>query len=62
MVVSPLQETLHNHKFDDDEFDDDESFDAVTVLSHDPESNEVVERNEKSSLLTNWPLISSIIV
>lgn len=57
MVVSPLQETLHNHKFDDDE-----SFDALKVSSHDPESDQVAKRNEKSSLWRNWPLISSIIV
>jgi len=57
MVVSPLQETLHNHKFNDDE-----SYDALKDLSDDPESNKVAERNGKSSLLNNWPLISSIIV
>ncbi|KAL1188940.1 Protein ZINC INDUCED FACILITATOR-LIKE 1 [Cardamine amara subsp. amara] len=52
-----IPETLHNHKFDDDE-----SFDALKVSSNDPESDQVAERHEKSSLLNNWPLISSIIV
>ncbi|XP_010419980.1 PREDICTED: protein ZINC INDUCED FACILITATOR-LIKE 1-like [Camelina sativa] len=49
-----IPETLHNHKFDDDQ-----PFDAV---KDDPESNKVAEKNEKSSLLNNWPLVSSIIV
>ncbi|XP_024012130.1 protein ZINC INDUCED FACILITATOR-LIKE 1 isoform X2 [Eutrema salsugineum] len=53
-----IPETLHNHKIDDDS----KSFDALKVLSHDPESHKVTERNEKSSLLKNWPLLSSIIV
>lgn len=61
MVVSPLQETLHNHKMDEDASHD-ESFDALKDLSHDPESHKASERNEKSSLLKNWPLVSSIIV
>ncbi|XP_010492150.1 PREDICTED: protein ZINC INDUCED FACILITATOR-LIKE 1-like [Camelina sativa] len=49
-----IPETLHNHKFDDVQ-----SFDAV---KDDPESNKVAEKKEKSSLLKNWPLMSSIIV
>ncbi|EOA19567.1 hypothetical protein CARUB_v10002619mg [Capsella rubella] len=57
LITLWIPETLHNHKFDDEQ-----SYDDVKVLSHDPESNEVAERNEKSSLLNNWPLISSIIV
>uniref|UniRef100_A0A1J3CIH8 Protein ZINC INDUCED FACILITATOR-LIKE 1 n=1 Tax=Noccaea caerulescens TaxID=107243 RepID=A0A1J3CIH8_NOCCA len=54
-----IPETLHYHEIDDD---DHESFDAHKVLPHDPESHKVAERNEKSSLLKNWPLVSSIIV
>ncbi|AED91936.1 zinc induced facilitator-like 1 [Arabidopsis thaliana] len=57
IVSSRIPETLHNHKFNDDE-----SYDALKDLSDDPESNKVAERNGKSSLLNNWPLISSIIV
>ncbi|WZZ91371.1 protein ZINC INDUCED FACILITATOR-LIKE 1-like isoform X1 [Brassica napus] len=57
-----IPETLHNHKIDDDALSPDESFDAHKALSHDPESHKTTERNEKSSLLKNWPLISSIIV
>ena len=62
MVTFLLQETLHNHKIDDDALSPDESFDAHKALSHDPESHKTTERNEKSSLLKHWPLISSIIV
>ena len=62
MIFFPLQETLHNHKIDDDAPSPDESFDASKLLSHDPESHKAIERNEKTSLLKNWPLISSIIV
>ncbi|CAG7911315.1 unnamed protein product [Brassica rapa] len=57
-----IPETLHNHKIDDDAPSPDESFDASKLLSHDPESHKAIERNEKTSLLKNWPLISSIIV
>ncbi|CAN8299681.1 unnamed protein product [Cochlearia groenlandica] len=57
IVSLRIPETLHNHKIDDDASHD-ESFDALK----DPESHKVEERNEKSSLLKNWPLISSIIV
>ncbi|KAL0735945.1 hypothetical protein Bca4012_012155 [Brassica carinata] len=58
-----IPETLHNHKIDDDASSSlDESFDTSKVLSHDPESHKATERNEKRSLLKNWPLISSIIV
>ncbi|KAG2279171.1 hypothetical protein Bca52824_061726 [Brassica carinata] len=56
------QETLHNHKIDDDASSPDESFDAQKVLSHDPESHKATDRNEETSLLKNWPFISSIIV
>ncbi|CAF1697331.1 unnamed protein product [Brassica napus] len=54
-----IPETLHNHKIGDDASSHDES---IKFLSHDPESHKVTERNEKNSLLKNWPLISSIIV
>ncbi|CAN6810984.1 unnamed protein product [Brassica oleracea] len=54
-----IPETLHNHKIADDASSHDES---IKFLSHDPESHKVTERNEKNSLLKNWPLISSIIV
>ncbi|KFK25600.1 hypothetical protein AALP_AA8G135600 [Arabis alpina] len=57
LISLRIPETLHNHKFDDDE-----SLDALKALSHDPESHKATERNEESSLLKNWPLISSIIV
>lgn len=50
---------MHNHKIADDDTSHDES---VKVLSHDPESHKVTERTEETSLLKNWPLISSIIV
>ena len=62
MIFFPLQETLHNHKIDDDAPSPDESCDASKLLSHDPESHKATERNERPSLLKNWPLISSIIV
>ncbi|VVB14389.1 unnamed protein product [Arabis nemorensis] len=52
-----IPETLHNHKSDDDSSHD-KSFDALK----DPESHQASERNEETSLLKNWPLISSIIV
>ncbi|XP_009121733.1 protein ZINC INDUCED FACILITATOR-LIKE 1-like isoform X1 [Brassica rapa] len=57
-----IPETLHNHKIDDDAPSPDESCDASKLLSHDPESHKATERNERPSLLKNWPLISSIIV
>lgn len=57
-----IPETLHNHKIDDDASSPDESCDASKLLSHDPESHKAKERNERTSLLKNWPLISSIIV
>ncbi|CAN6805903.1 unnamed protein product [Brassica oleracea] len=59
IVSLRIPETLHNHKIADDASSHDES---IKFLSHDPESHKVTERNEKNSLLKNWPLISSIIV
>ncbi|KAG5403164.1 hypothetical protein IGI04_009283 [Brassica rapa subsp. trilocularis] len=59
IVSLRIPETLHNHKIADDASSHDES---MKFLSHDPESHKVTERNEKNSLLKNWPLISSIIV
>ncbi|CAN7114149.1 unnamed protein product [Brassica rapa subsp. narinosa] len=59
IVSLRIPETLHNHKTADDASSHDES---IKFLSHDPESHKVTERNEKNSLLKNWPLISSIIV
>lgn len=47
-----FMETLHNHKIDGD-VSHDESFDALKDFS---ESHKVTERNEKGSLLKNWPL------
>ena len=52
MFFFVLQETLHNHKIDGD-VSHDESFDALKDFS---ESHKVTERNEKGSLLKNWPL------
>ncbi|KAF3509820.1 hypothetical protein F2Q69_00000551 [Brassica cretica] len=59
IVSLRIPETLHNHKTADDASSHDES---IKFLSHDPESHNVTERNENTSLLKNWPLISSIIV
>ncbi|XP_010557810.1 PREDICTED: protein ZINC INDUCED FACILITATOR-LIKE 1-like [Tarenaya hassleriana] len=55
-----IPETLHNHKFDDASHDD--SYEALEAASHDPDFDGKAGRDEGSSLLKNWPLISSIIV
>lgn len=57
-----LQETLHNHN--GDKRSNDESIEGLETASHNKEQKTVVvmEQNSKKSLLTNWPLMSSIIV
>ncbi|XP_010557818.1 PREDICTED: protein ZINC INDUCED FACILITATOR-LIKE 1-like isoform X2 [Tarenaya hassleriana] len=61
IIFFRIPETLHNHKFDDASHD--ESNETLEAATHDPAGSDgKAEGDEGSSLLKNWPLISSIIV
>ncbi|KAE8709744.1 putative peptide/nitrate transporter [Hibiscus syriacus] len=58
-----LPETLHKH--DDIDISSDDSYDVLEAATHESNTKEIretVEGRESTSLLKNWPLMSSIIV
>ncbi|KAK8691751.1 hypothetical protein V6N13_075249 [Hibiscus sabdariffa] len=58
-----LPETLHKHNVSDRSSDD--SYDALEAATHESNTKEITEKDEgreSTSLLKNWPLMSSIIV